>query len=50
MENAILPAPGGSGAKKCRDHPEKEGNPVKFYDTDAYNITSLSLDQDISNR
>ncbi|HAT1622689.1 TPA: fimbrial protein [Raoultella planticola] len=46
MENAI-PAAGG-GANNVGIILKKDSTPVKFYDTDAYNIMGLRLDQDIS--
>ncbi|MGE0972074.1 fimbrial protein [Klebsiella sp. WOUb02] len=49
IENAIPVAPGGGGgAKNVGIIFKKDNTPVKFFDTDAYTISSLSLDQDIS--
>ncbi|WP_157349357.1 fimbrial protein [Raoultella sp. 10-1] len=49
LENTIPVVPGGGGgAKNVGIILKKDNTPVKFFDTDAYSIPSLSLNQDIS--
>ncbi|VDR30092.1 P pilus assembly protein, pilin FimA [Raoultella terrigena] len=48
LENTIPVVPGGGGANNVGIILKKDNTPVKFFDTGAYTISSLSLDQDIS--
>lgn len=49
LENTIPVIPGGGGgANNVGIILKKDNSPVKFFDTDAYTISSLSLNQDIS--
>lgn len=48
LENTIPVIPGGGGgANNVGIILKKDNSPVKFFDTDAYTISSLSLNQDI---